>query len=102
MTTKLAITACLGLVLAASTAQAQFRIGVDVSSNFGSAPLRGTPTYVFGPYYDGWSYYYAPDYYAPGYYYSPSSYYYSPGASYYLATPGISIGVGRPYWGRRA
>lgn len=104
MKTKWALATALGSLVAISTAQAQFRIGADVSSNFGSAPLRGTPTYVYGPYYDGWSYYNAPAYYPPSYYGSTPSYYstpsfYSSGVVYDYSTPGVSIGVGQPYFG---
>ena len=88
MKSSFAFAAALGL-LAASTAQAQFRIGDHVSSNFATT-LRGTPTYVYPPYYA--PYYYPPMYYPPIYYDASPSYYYS---------PGVSVGVGRPYWNGR-
>ena len=100
MINKLAMTAVLGAALATSTASAQFRIGVDVGSNFGSVPLVGTPSYYVSPY-D--SYYSSPSYYAPSasYYYTPG---YSSGYSYYSApsyysSPGISIVIGSGYYG---
>lgn len=87
MMSKLAITAILGSALAASTANAQFQVGVDVGSSFGSVPLVGTPSYYVSPY-D--SYYYS----APGYYST-----YSTGPSFYVGTPGLSIGIGNGYYG---
>ena len=100
MISKLAMTAVLGAALATSTAHAQFQIGVDVGSTFGSVPLVGTPRYYVSPY-D--SYYASPNYYAPSanYYYTPG---YSSGYSYYSApsyysSPGISIGIGSGYYG---
>ena len=92
MKRSFAMAAVLGL-FAASAAQAQFRIGDHVSSNFATT-LRGTPTYVYPPYY-------APYYYPPIYADTSPSYYYSPGVSYYDGTPGVSVGVGRPYWNGR-
>ena len=104
MISKLAMTAVLGAALATSTANAQFRVGVDVGSNFGSVPLVGTPSYYVSPY-DSYSYYSS-----PSYYYTPStSYYYTPGyntgysyystPSYYYSSPGVSIGFGNRYYG---
>ena len=97
MFSKLAITAVLGAALATSSANAQFQVGVDVGSNFGSTPLVGTPTYYVSPY--DYNYYSSSSYYTPGtsYYYSPgyTGYYSSP--SYY-STPGVSIGIGNGYY----
>jgi hypothetical protein len=101
MISKLAITAVLGTALATSTANAQFQIGVDVGSTFGSVPLVGTPRYYVSPY-D--SYYSSPSYYTPStsYYYTPGystgySYYSTP--SYYYSSPGISTGIGNGVYG---
>jgi len=99
MISKLAMTAVLGAALATSTANAQFQVGVDVSSNFGSVPLVGTPTYYVSPY-DSY-YYSSPSYYTPGttYYYTPSysSYSTAPGY-YYYGGPGYYSGWNRSYY----
>src|SRR5262245_15838394 len=108
MFSKMAMTAVLGAALAASAANAQFQIGVDVSSNFATTQV-GTPTYYVTPYdnttyYSSPSYYYTPgttSYYTPGTsYYTPSysSYYSSPGY-YYYSGPGYYSGWNRGYYG---
>jgi len=99
MFSKMAITAVIGAALAASAANAQFQVGIDVGSNFGSVPLVGTPTYYVSPY-DNY-YYSSPSYYvSPGatYYSTPGTTYYTPSYSSYYSSPGYYYYSGPGYY----